>query len=148
MVLNYILVGCPWVKPKILGTIIENLPSTEVAYQICKCSRVNFHFCSSSNASNGPSLTQTLTLTAVEPEKFAKAKQSTCTIHFFEDFKICLQHAVNLLNFYFRGFTKKVLRVWITAGASCQQNLDSVAKHFLTKRTLLFGEKCSDSHVN
>ena len=96
------------VKPKILGTIIENLPSTEVTYQICKCRRVNFHFCSSSDASNGPSLTQTLTLTA---EKFAKAKQSACTIHFFEDFKICLQHAVNLLNFYFRQFTKKVLRV-------------------------------------
>lgn len=99
------------VKPKILGTIIENLPSTEVTYQICKCSRVNFHFCSSLDASNGPSLTQTLTLTAVKPEKFAKAKQSTCTIHFNEDFKICLQHAVNLLNFYFRQFTKKVLRV-------------------------------------
>ena len=90
------------VKPKILGTIIENLPSTEVTYQICKCSRVNFHFCSSSDASNGPSPTQTLTLTAVNPEKFAKAKQSTCNIHVFEDFKICCNTLLRCFDIVFQ----------------------------------------------
>ena len=66
-----------------------------------------------------------------------------------EDLPIWLMISIRLNTKMKQDFLEShahVLRV--TADAICQQNFDSVANYFFSKRSLLFGGKCQDIRIN